>query len=1539
MCFVFVGPVLESLYPTNPAAVDAEIVSSFATRKASVSRSGLQLEPDARSMNWSMLEEAVRACLFSAANPFSIFFASWFTCSTMRKTVGRQRDIFPIAPVREWDFHSELTCPHSFANLLLNACVAALNFLAMDLKLSRVAYPPCPRHTSAQVAVIDHVARRVARFATTLKMGWRGCFSCKSAFGEFEGEADGKYPVLQADAVDLPVRAGTCEPSELIPAELFAAVSHPENIFAGDTKLDYSPPARSRDRRDEYVKLVAQQLDCGKTRLHQSVRAVGDVFAVSKKEGRQREVWNGSSVSACAAKPPAPLFLANPSCFVDLVFDGAEEVFMSKRDVHTCFDVLKAPTAMQSWFGRPPVSLRELSLVSGKSADHFRDYVVDNKAQRTALHPDAMLFPASTVWPMGFSWSSCIAQACTVACCLEAGVAEENFLSMDVPPSNGVEACGVATDDTFFIHKDRLLGAQRLQRLDAAMEKHGMPKNCSKDVTLEASMTALGCELSSRPGAVEPSASKLAPLFAALLDVTVRKRASPWGMNRALGVEQWFCLLSRPFFSVFNEVYDFVRREPPREQCTVPPSVCAELSVATFLMPLLGADLTRQFLPFLVASDASPDFGFGVCFMECSKSIAEQVGALAERRGDFVKFYPGPNEPEREDRMGTPHLLPFEQRQFRIAISSRAQHKAHSSALEAHAVLLALKWVLRKASNFHHRLALLVDAKAVLARCSEQRFFLLLANTQPSVSGSFVDFPANQLLARCQWVGLCLQPSWLFFSDAIQDPHGGHGGSLLRVAAHEGPNPVCRADSVPVVATVRKQCAMDCLAAAVQWLCQCQFASLPAPARPEEFFETAPDVEDKESDEEEEFGPFQGAPCQSEDMLSPTSIASEETEECVEIGDSAQKIHSSPSKPKLQKPRSFVSEETEMGYEALSREDLQPFDASWKVPTSPSSTGDESDMEYEDPSEEDSLLRDEHRPADNLQQFPWGFGVSGQRPKSPAPAEEADLDQVCGTAVVLNIYDVTQSTGVQWFNTLFAYEHAPVKVVGFFHVGVQIGDEEWAFGATLSGSGVCRHQPRGAEQHHFSQSLLVGSTMLSKQELEVLYKQLERTWFGRDYHLLCNNCIDFAQQVCELLKVADVPAWLNRPAKLCSSIAQAAGRRLPERPKRPQYLSATDCTLTWRYPVIWGSQDTLTPITGAVGAYFTRLAKERDNVDFEIIPAGHIPHDENPEAVNKGGSSVQAVITNREQLIETRGPQDRAYAVLHGDGTVRCGGSPEFGGDCSGVQAFLHDVQAIHSTRSFFVALRHDGYLVTWGRDYYEDDHILEDIAHLWCLVQSIATADRAVAALLKDGSVVCWGDAEERGDCQAVERQLRRSGRSVTHIRGSSAGFGAVCSDGSVVTWGRASATLPNRLRHARNVVQLEATEEAFAVRLRDGAVVAWGDPEFGGDCSSVGPGIVQIVAGTAAFAALCQDGSVVSWGDPFRGGNRRLYTGVREIAAQHRGEVGGMRSARSGNFETRQTSADPGKVPGIVAAFCRGPVQSGLLLLLWLQHALDGP
>ena len=312
-------------------------------------------------------------------------------------------------------------------------------------------------------------------------------------------------------------------------------------------------------------------------------------------------------------------------------------------------------------------------------------------------------------------------RSCTLACCQEAGVSAANFMTMEQAVPTGPEACGVATDDTFFIHKSEAVGAERLRRMDASLARHGMPKNGAKDVALESEMSALGCKLTARPPAVEPNTHKLVLVFKALLDLLAKQTATPAGLSRLLGVEQWFCLLNRPMFSIFDKVYDFVRREPQTCSFVVPEAVWTELAVAAFLMPLLGADLGRDFIPQLTACDAAPEFGFGVSFLRCSSKLAEKVGSLAERRGDYVKFFPEPGAPKAKDRLGTPHTLPLRSSKFRIAISAKAKWKAHSGVLEARGLLLALKWVLRSKRNFNRRIVVLIDAKAVLGATTKGR--------------------------------------------------------------------------------------------------------------------------------------------------------------------------------------------------------------------------------------------------------------------------------------------------------------------------------------------------------------------------------------------------------------------------------------------------------------------------------------------------------------------------------------------------------------------------------------------------------------------------------------------------------------------------------------------------------------------------------------------------------------------------------------------------------------------------------------------------
>jgi len=231
----------------------------------------------------------------------------------------------------------------------------------------------------------------------------------------------------------------------------------------------------------------------------------------------------------------------------------------------------------------------------------------------------------------------------------------------------------------------------------------------------------LGCELSSEPAAVEPTSGKLCPLFADFFDLLSKPKASPRAVNKALGVEQWFCLLNRPMFSVFDSIYEFVRQQPEDELLQLPRDVRTEVAVAAFLMPLLGADLSRAFLPQLTACDASPVYGFGVAYRPCPPVMAEAVGWLAERRGDYIRFFPDENSQPAKDRIGNPYRIPFRQSQFRIAISKKATWKAHSGILEAHGLLLALKWLLRTPKHFHHRLPILIDAKAVLGAAAKGR--------------------------------------------------------------------------------------------------------------------------------------------------------------------------------------------------------------------------------------------------------------------------------------------------------------------------------------------------------------------------------------------------------------------------------------------------------------------------------------------------------------------------------------------------------------------------------------------------------------------------------------------------------------------------------------------------------------------------------------------------------------------------------------------------------------------------------------------------
>ncbi|CAE7853297.1 unnamed protein product, partial [Symbiodinium sp. KB8] len=107
-----------------------------------------------------------------------------------------------------------------------------------------------------------------------------------------------------------------------------------------------------------------------------------------------------------------------------------------------------------------------------------------------------------------------------------------------------------------------------------------------------------------------------------------------------------------------------------------------------------------------------------------------------------------------------------------------------------------------------------------------------------------------------------------------------------------------------------------------------------------------------------------------------------------------------------------------------------------------------------------------------------------------------------------------------------------------------------------------------------------------------------------------------------------------------------------------------------------------------------------------------------------------------------------------------------------------------------------------------------------------------AFAAILGDGSVVTWGDADNGCDSSAVQDQLT----NVQQIQSTGEAFAAILGDGSVVTWGDADYGGDSTAVQAqlKNVQQIQASNGAFAAILGDGSVVAWGHAPSGGDSSA---------------------------------------------------------------------------------------------------------
>jgi len=394
------------------------------------------------------------------------------------------------------------SCGQALGIDLANLVGAALNFLFLDGEVSSIPARSSSLHRS--------VFRRIARsfdnvLGELVQADWK--LGVLGAFGRLtDRDCIDRYPALRAHDVDLLEPSGGLDPSPWLDPDVSALLSEPAELFphgvAHIGKVVHSREANEGDR----VSLVIKALRAGKLSLMVAPQASADTFRVAKPGSTKlREVWNGSALTAVSASPLKPPLQACPCSLATLECSHDVPLRVPCRDGRAFFDQLSLPHALRGYFGRPAVSIDQLlcppacesggATVLPMSRDEIDSCLLDSTLDQCT----GALVPVSNVYPMGFGWSSYVAQNTMVHSVLQAGFGSNQLLHGErvVLPFSS-RALAVATDDVHLfkraVHTESSSELCPLQVLDDEWDRIGLIGHPSKRVDDASDARVLGLE-------------------------------------------------------------------------------------------------------------------------------------------------------------------------------------------------------------------------------------------------------------------------------------------------------------------------------------------------------------------------------------------------------------------------------------------------------------------------------------------------------------------------------------------------------------------------------------------------------------------------------------------------------------------------------------------------------------------------------------------------------------------------------------------------------------------------------------------------------------------------------------------------------------------------------------------------------------------------------------------------------------------------------------------------------------------------------------
>eukprot|EP00419_Tripos_fusus_P059002 CAMPEP_0172928334 /NCGR_PEP_ID=MMETSP1075-20121228/217925_1 /TAXON_ID=2916 /ORGANISM="Ceratium fusus, Strain PA161109" /LENGTH=349 /DNA_ID=CAMNT_0013789617 /DNA_START=102 /DNA_END=1152 /DNA_ORIENTATION=+ len=98
---------------------------------------------------------------------------------------------------------------------------------------------------------------------------------------------------------------------------------------------------------------------------------------------------------------------------------------------------------------------------------------------------------------------------------------------------------------------------------------------------------------------------------------------------------------------------------------------------------------------------------------------------------------------------------------------------------------------------------------------------------------------------------------------------------------------------------------------------------------------------------------------------------------------------------------------------------------------------------------------------------------------------------------------------------------------GIFHCGVEVFGGEWSYTDRGDDCGVFCCMPGQCKGFRHVEAIDLGRTSLSLAEFRIIIAQLQAEWFSDQYHLLAQNCCHFCDEMCQRLRVASPPRWVN----------------------------------------------------------------------------------------------------------------------------------------------------------------------------------------------------------------------------------------------------------------------------------------------------------------------------------------------------------------------------------------------------------------------------